>query len=60
MRVIGFSEDMQAPPAFGMKAGRLASNGHFHLLEGLGHLSLCGHEPEVVNTKIREIIESGT
>ena len=58
MHVIGFSQDMQAPPAFGMKAARLAGNGHFHLLEGLGHLSLCGHKPEVVNAKIREIIES--
>lgn len=58
MHVIGFSEDMQAPPAFGMKTARLAGNGHFHLLEGLGHLSLCGHKPEVVNAKIREIIES--
>jgi 3-oxoadipate enol-lactonase len=58
MHVLGFSQDMQAPPALGRKCAELAGNGHFHMLEGLGHLSLCGHKPEVVNAKIREIIES--
>ena len=57
MHVIGFSQDMQAPPQLGKKAAELAGNGHFHLLEGLGHLSLCGHKPQVVNACIREIIE---
>ena len=57
MHVIGFGQDMQAPPSLGRKAAELAGNGHFHLLEGLGHLSLCGHRPELVNATIREIIE---
>ena len=58
MHVIGFGQDMQAPPQLGRRAAELAGNGHFHLLEGLAHLSLCGHRHEVVNAKIREIIES--
>lgn len=58
IHVIGFSQDMQAPPSLGRKAAELAANGHFHLLEGLGHLSLVGHRPEVVNNRIRSIIES--
>ncbi len=57
IHVIGFSQDMQAPPSLGKKAAELAGNGNFHLLEGLGHLSLVGHRPEVVNSRIRTIIE---
>jgi hypothetical protein len=34
-----------------------AADGHFHLLEGLGHLSLVGHRPDAVNAKIRAIVE---
>ena len=58
IHVIGFSQDMQAPPSLGKKAAELAGNGHFHLLEGLGHLSLVGHRPGVVNGRIRSIIEN--
>jgi pimeloyl-ACP methyl ester carboxylesterase len=56
MHVIGFSHDMQCPPAHGRRVAATAGNGHFHLLEGLGHLSLRGHKPEVVNACIRGII----
>lgn len=58
MHVIGFSEDMQTPPQRGRLVAELAGNGHFHLLEGLGHCSMFGHKPEVVNACVREIIES--
>lgn len=54
--VIGFSQDMQAPPTLGRVAADLAANGRFHLLEGLAHLSLAGHRPEAVNDCIRSII----
>lgn len=56
IHVVGFSQDIQAPPSLGRKAAELAGDGHFHLLEGLGHLSLVGHRPEVVNDCIRTII----
>ena len=56
MHVIGFGLDMQAPPSLGRKCARLAANGHYHHLDGLAHLSLCGHRHETVNAKIREII----
>ncbi len=58
IHVVGFSQDMQAPPSLGKRASDLAGNGHFHLLDGLGHLSLVGHRPGTVNAKIREIISS--
>ena len=32
-------------------------NGHFHLLQGLGHGSAFGHRPEVVNRCLREILD---
>ena len=60
MHVIGFGLDMQAPPHLGRECARLAGNGHFHLLEGLAHLSLCGHRHETVNARIREIVMAET
>jgi ABC-type taurine transport system substrate-binding protein len=58
MHVIAFSEDCQAPAPLGRRVAELAGNGHFHLLQGLGHVSCEVHKPEVVNAKIREIIAS--
>lgn len=57
MHVIGFSHDVQAPPAHGRRVAEAAANGHFQLLEGLGHLSLAGHRPDRVNAAIRVILE---
>ncbi len=56
MHVIGFSQDMQTPPPSGRAVAAKAKHGQFHLLEGLGHVSLLGHKPEVVSVKLREII----
>jgi 3-oxoadipate enol-lactonase len=63
IHVIGFDQDCQAPAPMGKRAAELAGNGHFHLLQGLGHVSCEVHKPDVVNAKIREIISlhaSGT
>jgi pimeloyl-ACP methyl ester carboxylesterase len=57
LHVIGFSHDVQAPPAHGRKVAAAAPDGHFHLLEGLGHLSMVGHRPDLVNGTIRAILE---
>ena len=57
MHVIAFSQDVQTPPSRGKVVAELAPEGHFHLLEGLGHLSMAGHKTEVVNVCIREIID---
>ena len=58
LHVIAFSRDLQAPPEQGRRVAELAPKGRFHLLEGLGHVSLAGHEPDQVNACIREILES--
>jgi pimeloyl-ACP methyl ester carboxylesterase len=58
LHVVSFSEDVQTPPARGRIVAEAARNGTFHLLEGLGHGSAFGHKPEVVNAKIREILEA--
>ena len=58
LHVVAFSEDVQTPPARGRIVAETARNGRFHLLEGLGHGSAFGHRPEVVNAKIREIIDA--
>ena len=56
LHVIAFDQDMQTPPARGKIVSDAASDGHFHLLKGLGHCSLFKHKPKVVADKIREII----
>jgi pimeloyl-ACP methyl ester carboxylesterase len=56
IHVIGFGEDVQAPPSYGRRVAELARHGVYHHLEGLGHCSLFGHDPERVNAKIRDII----
>lgn len=58
IHAIGFSLDIQSPPNLGRKVAELAKNGTFHLIEGLGHLSLVGHRPDVVNSKIESIIDA--
>ncbi len=57
LHVIAFSQDLQTPPPSGRAVADVAGNGHFHLLEGLGHVSLLGHRPAQVSAKIREIIK---
>lgn len=56
MHVIGFEQDLQTPPARGRAVAEVAGNGHFHLLEGMGHLSVFGHRPEAVTKCIADII----
>ena len=57
LHVVAFSQDMQDPPARGRLVAEAAPKGRFHLLEGLAHVSLIGHRPEVVNACLREIID---
>jgi pimeloyl-ACP methyl ester carboxylesterase len=56
IHAIAFSEDVQTPPQRVRQVAELAADGHFHLLQGLGHGSAFGHRPDVVNATVREII----
>ena len=58
MHVISFSEDVQTAPSMCKVVSDLAPNGVFHEIPGLGHVSMARHKPDVVATKIREIILS--
>ncbi|MFO1061787.1 MAG: alpha/beta hydrolase [Dongiaceae bacterium] len=58
MHVVAFGEDMQTPPAVCRQVAELAPKGHYHLLPGLGHVSLRDHRAAEVNRKILEIIEA--
>jgi pimeloyl-ACP methyl ester carboxylesterase len=58
LHVVSFSHDVQTPPARGRQVAEAAKRGAFHLLEGLGHASAFGHRPDVVNAKLREIVDS--
>ena len=57
MHVISFAEDLQTPPSRGRQVAETAGNGHFHLLEGMGHFSIFGHRPDAVTSCIKGIIE---
>ena len=56
IHAIAFSEDVQTPPQRVRQVAELAADGHFHLLQGLGHGSAFGHRPDVVNATVRGII----
>ena len=58
MHVIAFGQDCQTPPRHARTVAEAAGDGHFHLLEGLGHVSLLGHRPRTVSDKIREILNA--
>jgi pimeloyl-ACP methyl ester carboxylesterase len=58
IHAVAFSEDVQTPPQRVRQVSDLAANGHFHLLQGLGHGSAFGHRPDEVNACLREIIGS--
>jgi len=57
-RVIGFSEDIQTPPAMCQVVADLAPNGVFYEIAGLGHVSMARHRPDLVAQQIREILET--
>ena len=56
--VIAFSEDVQTPPSMCRVVSDLAPNGTFHEIEGLGHVSMVRHRPDVVAAKLRDILAS--
>ena len=56
LHVIGFSHDVQTPPALGRKLAAAVPRGTFHLLEGLAHCSMFGHRPDAVSAAIRGIL----
>jgi pimeloyl-ACP methyl ester carboxylesterase len=58
VHAIAMSEDVQTPPQRVREVAELAADGHFHLLQGLGHGSAFGHRPEVVNACLREIVDT--
>jgi pimeloyl-ACP methyl ester carboxylesterase len=58
IHAIAFSEDVQTPPQRVREVAELAADGHFHVLQGLGHGSAFGHRPDVVNERLRAIVDA--
>jgi pimeloyl-ACP methyl ester carboxylesterase len=58
IHAVAFSQDVQTPPARVREVAELAADGHFHLLEGLGHGSAFGHRPDEVNACVRAILDA--
>jgi len=58
VHAVAFSQDVQTPPRRVREVADLAADGHFHLLEGLGHGSAFGHRPEVVNECLHRILRA--
>jgi pimeloyl-ACP methyl ester carboxylesterase len=57
LHVIGFGEDVQAPPQLAEEVARLAPTAEFHLLDGMGHGSLWGHTQAEGNPFIKGLID---
>ena len=57
IHAVAYSQDVQTPPRRVREVAELAADGHFHLLEGLGHGSAFGHRPDEVNACLRAIID---
>jgi pimeloyl-ACP methyl ester carboxylesterase len=57
IHAIAFSQDVQTPPQRVREVAELAADGHFHLLADLGHGSAFGHRPDVVNERLRAIVD---
>jgi pimeloyl-ACP methyl ester carboxylesterase len=60
IHAVAFSQDVQTPPKRVREVADLAADGHFHLLEGLGHGSAFGHRPDAVNGCVRGILDAAT
>jgi 3-oxoadipate enol-lactonase len=58
IHAVAFSQDVQTPPQRVREVADLAADGHFHLLEGLGHGSAFGHRPDDVNRCVRGILDA--
>lgn len=58
MHVIGFEQDIQAPPAWGREVADLAANSTFTMIPDSGHYSCWGHKDEEVNRAIEAIISA--
>lgn len=56
--VIAFSQDVQTPPSMCRLVADLVPDGTFHEIEGLGHVSMVRHRPEIVAGKLREILDA--
>jgi pimeloyl-ACP methyl ester carboxylesterase len=57
IHVVAFSEDLQTPPSRGKEVADTAPQGHFHLFEGMGHVSIYGHMHDVLNPFIKGIVD---
>lgn len=60
IHAVAFAQDVQTPPAMVQKVADLAADGHFHLLEGMGHVSFARHRPDEVNAYLAGLIRDNT
>lgn len=58
LHVIGFEQDVQAPPAWGREVAELTPDSTFHLVADAGHYSCWGHKHDEINTLIESILTS--
>ncbi|MCM3658166.1 alpha/beta hydrolase [Agromyces mediolanus] len=56
LHVIGFEQDVQAPPRWGREVAELAPTGDFTLVPDAGHASCVGHKHHEINQLIADLI----
>jgi pimeloyl-ACP methyl ester carboxylesterase len=57
LHVFAFAEDVQAPWPYGKRVADLVPTAEYHFFEGMGHCSILGHTHEILNPRIKEIVE---
>lgn len=60
IHAIGFAQDVQTPPAMVKRVAEYAQDGHYHQLEGLGHVSLYRQAGDEVNAYLEKLIRDNT
>jgi pimeloyl-ACP methyl ester carboxylesterase len=56
IHAIAFDQDVQTPPSLVKRVADLALHGHYHELEGLGHVSLYRQAGDRVNAYLEQLI----
>ena len=57
LHVIGFQEDIEAPPQDTQLVADITPTAEYHPFDGMGHGSIYGHAHDVLNPFIRTLIE---
>ena len=57
LHVFAFEQDVQAPWPYGKRLADLAPTAEFQLFAGMGHCSIFGHAHDILNPRIKQVLD---